>query len=104
MAPTVTPIKASGIVEDKSHQAVSSYFIGPQAENLRDFKENIGSILNELEKTKKNYFPTDDVCISLHTRTSRLDHPLISSCLFSGLHHRLNSRLRDLQGMQDKGF
>ena len=64
MAPSGTPVTESGIVEHKSHQAVSSYFIGPQAENLQDFKENIGSILNELEKTRKNYFPLKMVYVS----------------------------------------
>ncbi len=53
--------KASGVQEDKSHQAVSSYFIGPQAENLGDFKDNIDSILHQLEKTRTNYFPEDGV-------------------------------------------
>ncbi|KAI0427025.1 pyridoxal-dependent decarboxylase domain-containing protein [Xylaria sp. FL1042] len=45
---------------DVSHQVISSYFIGPQAENLPYFKENIDIILEELEKARKNYFPKDD--------------------------------------------
>ncbi|KAI1821208.1 pyridoxal-dependent decarboxylase domain-containing protein [Xylaria intraflava] len=45
--------------EDVSHQIISSYFIGPQAENLQYFKANIDIILEELEKARKNYFPGD---------------------------------------------
>ncbi|RDW92952.1 uncharacterized protein DSM5745_00274 [Aspergillus mulundensis] len=42
---------------DVTHQAISSYFIGPEAENLDEFKTNIATILNELEKARKAYFP-----------------------------------------------
>ncbi|KAK7710458.1 hypothetical protein SLS57_008424 [Botryosphaeria dothidea] len=46
-------------VEDVSHQAISSYFIGPQAENLTYFKDNINTILDRLKETRVNYFPED---------------------------------------------
>ncbi|KAL4947125.1 pyridoxal phosphate-dependent transferase [Aspergillus filifer] len=42
---------------DVTHQAISSYFIGPEAENIDEFKANIMTVLNELEKARKNYFP-----------------------------------------------
>ncbi|KAL2789089.1 pyridoxal-dependent decarboxylase conserved domain protein [Aspergillus keveii] len=42
---------------DLTHQAISSYFIGPEAENLDEFKANIATILDELEKARKAYFP-----------------------------------------------
>ncbi|KAL4904298.1 hypothetical protein BDW74DRAFT_185623 [Aspergillus multicolor] len=42
---------------DVTHQAISSYFIGPEAENLDEFKTNIAVILNELEKARKAYYP-----------------------------------------------
>ncbi|PVH72326.1 pyridoxal-dependent decarboxylase domain protein [Cadophora sp. DSE1049] len=71
MASTEAPVQASGVLEDKSHQAISSYFIGPQAENLGDFKDNIDSILNELQKARANYFPEDGVFISNTTRDSQ---------------------------------
>ncbi|KAI0602443.1 pyridoxal-dependent decarboxylase domain-containing protein [Biscogniauxia sp. FL1348] len=45
--------------EDVSHQIISSYFIGPQAENLQYFKDNINIILEEHEKARVNYFPED---------------------------------------------
>jgi hypothetical protein len=46
---------------DLTHQAISSYFIGPEAENLDEFKANIATILDELEKTRKAYFPQPPV-------------------------------------------
>ncbi|KAI0517404.1 pyridoxal-dependent decarboxylase domain-containing protein [Xylaria bambusicola] len=49
--------------KDISHQVISSYFIGPQAENLPYFKENIHIILEELEKARKSYFPEDGTFI-----------------------------------------
>lgn len=49
--------------EDVSHQVISSYFIGPQAENLPYFKDNINIILEELQKARNNYFPQDGVRI-----------------------------------------
>ncbi|KAL4767519.1 pyridoxal-dependent decarboxylase conserved domain protein [Aspergillus nidulans var. acristatus] len=42
---------------DITHQAISSYFIGPEAENIDEFKTNITTILTELENARKNYFP-----------------------------------------------
>ncbi|KAL5000011.1 pyridoxal-dependent decarboxylase conserved domain protein [Aspergillus recurvatus] len=42
---------------DITHQAISSYFIGPEAENLDEFKTNIATILTELENARKRYFP-----------------------------------------------
>jgi hypothetical protein len=49
--------------KDISHQAISAYFIGPQAENLELFHENIKTILDELRNARLNYFPEDGVCI-----------------------------------------
>lgn len=51
--------------QDVSHQVISSYFIGPKAENLPYFKDNINIILEELESARKNYFPEDGVSNSL---------------------------------------
>ncbi|KAL4924073.1 uncharacterized protein BDV17DRAFT_295795 [Aspergillus undulatus] len=42
---------------DITHQAISSYFIGPEAENIDEFKTNIATVLSELEKARKRYFP-----------------------------------------------
>lgn len=51
---------------DLTHQAISSYFIGPQAENLGYFKDNISTILQELEDARKKYkFEGDQVPFSL---------------------------------------
>jgi len=54
-------VQDRGILEDESHEAVSSYFIGPHAENLRYFKDNIETILNELGKARRKYYPNDGV-------------------------------------------
>ncbi|TVY85093.1 putative L-tyrosine/L-aspartate decarboxylase [Lachnellula suecica] len=70
MAPTENSNTPVQVLEDTSHQAVSSYFIGPQAENLQDFKDNIHSILDELEKARKSYFPKDDTFITPSIRSS----------------------------------
>lgn len=48
--------------QDISHQAISAYFIGPKAENLDLFRENIKTILDELEDARLKYFPDDGVC------------------------------------------
>ena len=50
--------------EDVSHQAISSYFIGPQAENMPYFKDNITTILDELVAARLKYFPQDGVNLS----------------------------------------
>ncbi|KAK9779600.1 hypothetical protein SCAR479_03666 [Seiridium cardinale] len=44
---------------DVSHQVISSYFIGPQAENLPYFEKNIHTILEELRLARNRYFPED---------------------------------------------
>ncbi|KAI0407849.1 pyridoxal-dependent decarboxylase domain-containing protein [Xylaria palmicola] len=56
--------------EDVSHQVISSYFIGPQAENLPYFRENIHIILDELERARKNYFPQDGKFIDETTQNT----------------------------------
>ncbi|KAK0744747.1 pyridoxal phosphate-dependent transferase [Apiosordaria backusii] len=44
---------------DITHEVISSYFIGPRAENLDQFRENITTILDELQLARKNYFEED---------------------------------------------
>ncbi|KAH8435161.1 uncharacterized protein LDX57_012790 [Aspergillus melleus] len=43
--------------DDIAHQAISSYFIGPGAENLDHFKTNIDNILTEVKNARDAYFP-----------------------------------------------
>lgn len=58
---------------DLTHQAISSYFIGPQAENMSYFKDNISTILHELEEARKKYkFDGDQVRFSLQTNALHL--------------------------------
>ena len=47
--------------EDTTHQAISSYFLGPQGENLNRFKENLDIILEEQRYVRETYFPQDGV-------------------------------------------
>lgn len=46
--------------KDTTHEVISSYFIGPRAENLPQFRENITTILDELQLARKNYFEQDE--------------------------------------------
>ena len=48
--------------EDESHQAISSYFLGPKAENYEYFKKNILEILEGQSDARLDYFPRDSVC------------------------------------------
>lgn len=47
--------------EDITHQAISSYFIGPRAENLDEFRNNISVILDEIQRAREKYFKEDVV-------------------------------------------
>ncbi|KAE8354962.1 pyridoxal phosphate-dependent transferase [Aspergillus coremiiformis] len=56
---------------DLTHQAISSYFIGPQAENMKYFKDNISTILRELEAARKKYrFDGDQKFITSNIQNS----------------------------------
>ncbi|KAG6358563.1 hypothetical protein INS49_012080 [Diaporthe citri] len=57
-------------VNDISHQAVCSYFIGPQAENMKFFRKNMDEILNQLEQSRVNYFPEDGAFITEQIQNS----------------------------------
>ncbi|KAK1831944.1 pyridoxal phosphate-dependent transferase [Podospora conica] len=45
--------------EDITHQAISSYFIGPRAENLAEFRNNISVILDEIQFAREKCFKED---------------------------------------------
>lgn len=47
--------------EDESHQKISSFFLGPRAENYDYFKSNIIAILEEHQDSRLDYFPRDGV-------------------------------------------
>ncbi|KAL0768837.1 hypothetical protein CaCOL14_008145 [Colletotrichum acutatum] len=65
-----TAYNTTATYEDESHQIISSYFIGPQAENLPYFKENINIILDELESARKSYYPEDGNFIDEETQNT----------------------------------
>lgn len=47
--------------EDESHQKISSYFLGPKAENFEFFKKNILEILEGQRDARLDYYPRDGV-------------------------------------------
>ena len=49
---------------DKSHEAISSWFIGPQAENYDFFKRNVIAILENQQKARQSYYPDDGVSLT----------------------------------------
>lgn len=53
--------------DTKFHQIISSYFIGPKAENLEFFKRNVNRIFDELRDTRLNYHKSDKVILYLHS-------------------------------------
>jgi hypothetical protein len=55
---------------DITHQAICSYFIGPEAENIDQFKTNIANILTELEQARKRYFPQPPVSVQRRNESS----------------------------------
>ncbi|KAK1715386.1 hypothetical protein BDP67DRAFT_617791 [Colletotrichum lupini] len=65
-----TTYNTTATYEDESHQIISSYFIGPQAENLPYFKKNINIILDELESARKSYYPEDGNFIDEKTQNT----------------------------------
>lgn len=48
--------------EDESHQIISSYFLGPKAENYKVFKKCLVEILEAQRDARLDYFPKDGVC------------------------------------------
>jgi hypothetical protein len=47
--------------EETAHHTISSYFIGPKAENLDDFQANINAILEELRNRRLAFYGDDEV-------------------------------------------
>ncbi|GFF55682.1 L-2,4-diaminobutyrate decarboxylase [Aspergillus udagawae] len=46
-------------VKGNEFHAINSYFIGPKAANLPDFRANVNIVLGELLETRQRYFPND---------------------------------------------
>lgn len=51
--------------EDESHQVVSSYFLGPKAENFDWFKKQLDEILEAVRDARLDYYPRDPVCVQI---------------------------------------
>ena len=66
--------KHSKVEGDASHQAISSYFLGPRAENFEYLRSNILTILEEQRDTRLDYFPQDGVSVFfVSVRTGRVE-------------------------------
>ena len=48
----------------QQHQAVASWFLGPRAENIDFLKKYVQSILEDVQKTRRNLHPQDGVTTS----------------------------------------
>ena len=60
--------------EDESHQRISSYFLGPKAENYEFFKKNVIEVLDAQRDARLDYFPRDGVCLTpLRSIVKRVD-------------------------------
>lgn len=59
---------------DKSHEAISSWFIGPQAENYEYFKRNVITILEGQRYARQSYSPDDGVSLQIKLSYSSLGH------------------------------
>ena len=57
-------------VEDESHQVISSYFLGPKAENYEFFKKCIIEILEAQRDARLDYFPRDGKFVTEGVQTS----------------------------------
>ncbi|KAK4225958.1 pyridoxal phosphate-dependent transferase [Podospora fimiseda] len=44
---------------DATHAVISSLFIGPRAENMNEFRDNILAVLDELQDARQSYFDED---------------------------------------------
>ena len=86
--------------EDETHQAISSWFIGPQCENLPFFRRNVTIILDELEKARGAYFPGDGV--SLHLDILNSTDSLGTDLLDPEIHHRRHSKFKGVPGLHRK--
>ncbi|KAL8967294.1 MAG: hypothetical protein Q9183_002988 [Haloplaca sp. 2 TL-2023] len=56
--------------DDKSHQMISSLFLGPHAENYEYFKSNIITILEATRDARHNYYPEDGPFINESVQAS----------------------------------
>ncbi|KAK4693691.1 hypothetical protein P7C71_g3756, partial [Lecanoromycetidae sp. Uapishka_2] len=58
--------------EDESHQAISSYFLGPKAENYEYFKQNILTILDGQRDARLDYYPRDGKFVTEEVQASKV--------------------------------
>ena len=56
--------------EDESHQRISSYFLGPKAENYDFFQKCLTEILEAQRDARLDYFPKDGKFITQDVQSS----------------------------------
>lgn len=56
--------------EDESHQTISSYFLGPKAENYEFFLKRVTDILEAQRDARLDYFPRDGLFITPEVQAS----------------------------------
>jgi hypothetical protein len=62
---TLTAHAERGQDQITDQNVINNYFIGPRASNLPDFRANINTVLDELLETRLDYYPEDNVLLSL---------------------------------------
>ena len=56
--------------DDESHQIISSYFLGPKAENYDFFQKRLSDILEAQRDARLDYFPKDGKFITQEVQSS----------------------------------
>lgn len=67
---------ADNLVEDESHQVVSSYFLGPKAENFDWFARSLMEVLEAQRDARLDYYPRDGVSNYFKSNIVNLAQPL----------------------------
>ena len=57
-------------VDDESHQIISSYFLGPKAENYDFFQKRLSDIFEAQRDARLDYFPKDGKFITQEVQSS----------------------------------
>ena len=79
--------------DDDTFNIVNSYFIGPKAANLPDFRANINTILDELLETRLNYYPEDNVCSSSPLSSFKVSKIQLT-CAGTEIHYKGSPEIR----------
>lgn len=56
--------------EDETHQVISSFFLGPRAENYDFFQKRLADIFEAQRDARLDYFPKDGIFITPEVQSS----------------------------------